>query len=538
MEGTVRGASRGKKVHVVAIPYPAQGHIVPLMQLCLKITANEGYMVTFVNTEHNHARMLQSQDGQGLEAGVGLEGISEKNIRLVGIPGGLRPELHGDPAYVVAAFESSEKLQAPLEELLDMMKQNGEPATCIISDVLVSWTQVCADKMRIPRIAFWTSSAAVYHVIWHMYTLFKQGEQNIKVHNVEFDCTGGMVSRIPGLPAMDVNDLPIIVRSGPADFIHKFLCRQLEHMMRAVAMAVNTFDELEHECLQALSSSFPVRTYAVGPLLPDDGSQRSHDNGGLTSLMRPGAIQECLQAKSTRALTNRRIGIFHEDYSCLEWLENKPPRSVMYISFGSICPMNEQQFVELVMGLQASGHRFLWSIRPDFVQGCKDYRTLLPASFLECVKERGMLVSWVPQLKVLGHPAIGGFLTHCGWNSTLESVAMGVPMLCWPDVGERRTNGRLAVTVWRVGLDFSNARKQAVGGVELIRREEVRRVIGLLMDSSCESAKYVRRNAASLRIAAQRALATTGSSVRDWNLFINYIPSPSSCVAKAQKLRK
>ncbi|KAH7444794.1 hypothetical protein KP509_02G092200 [Ceratopteris richardii] len=531
MEWTVRDASRGKKVHLVAIPYPAQGHIVPLMQFCRKITKDEDVMVTFVNTEHNHARMLQSQSDQGLETDEEEQGRLESNLRLVGLPGGLPPELHGDPAHVVAAFEASENLQAPLEELLKKMAQKGEPASCIISDVLMSWTQVCADRMRIPRIAFWTSSAAVYHVIWHMYILFKQGKPSFKVQDRNFqDSTSEMVSSIPGLPPMDLNDLPIIVRSDPADFIHRFLCRQLDHMVYATAMVINTFDELERECLRALPSNFPVPTYAIGPLLPRGSSSSSKTAGPPAPQMTPGVVPTYVETETRKPYLLCRAGIFNEDCSCLDWLDKKQPGSVVYISFGSIYAMSKEQFVELVVGLQDSGHDFLWSIRADFVQGCVSYRELLPRSFLECIEDRGMMVSWVPQLKVLAHEAVGGFLTHCGWNSTLESVVMGVPMLCWPDVGERRTNGRLAVTTWEVGLDFSNAQKEAAPSgtpVLLIPRVEVRRLIHLLMDPGDETVQQIRRNAASLRLAAEHALAANGSSAVDWKLFLNHIPRPS-----------
>eukprot|EP00250_Pteridium_aquilinum_P001595 c11787_g1_i1 orf=2-1531(-) len=280
-----------KKVHIVAMPYPAHGHIVPLMELCKQLACQEGFMVTFVNTEHNHARMLQAEAAQyehiinkntkvnnrnkdnikdlsNRNKGVPTMG-NINNIRLVGIPGGVPPELHGDPAHVVSAFQASESLSGPFDKLLQKLAHEGDPATCIISDVLMSWTQDSADLMGIPRFAFWTSSAAVYHVIWHMYGLISQGIPTFKAANTTFeDSNTEMVSCIPGLPPMNLNDLPIIVRSDPADFIYQFLSRQLRPMKRAAAVLLNTFYELEEDCLQALPATSSVPIYAIGPLLP------------------------------------------------------------------------------------------------------------------------------------------------------------------------------------------------------------------------------------------------------------------------------
>lgn len=759
---------KGKEiVHVLAVPYPAQGHIVPLMHLCRKLASEEGVMVTFVNTMHNHARMLQAEIAAGNGESQNAENnfihkntthihkptstcpiidhtcsantprsnsipsanhnmnttsapnitrtetnsssnssyviveatcvsttttntvnitstitnpnsssdslwkdctyptvtnsitnyptstnghhdlqhnISKlcennsntdiststngklndickdnNNIRLVGIPGGLPPELHGDPAHVVAVFQASEALCGPLEELIEKLNQEGPPVTCIVSDVLVSWTQECAEKVGIPRFAFWTSSAAVYHVIWNMYGLISQGIPTFKEANTIFeDNNTKMVSCIPGLPAIDLNDLPVIVRSDPGDFIYQFLTRQLKPMERAAAVLLNTFYELEEQCLQALiPATSPVPIYSIGPLLPPqlmranvevkfdgalngihdkrnpapltqedmefmekykhsaeihvpkvaisatiEGKADGKSNGGGNSdgesevgqastrkaadkaisapenapsgaakdggkasyVAEKAGVKALCTAKATRKAGGySSAGIFNEDVTCLEWLDKKEPCSVLYISFGSIFAMSVEQFTELVEGLQASKQAFLWAIRPGFVQGTSSYTHSLPPSFLESTKDRGMLVSWVPQLMVLAHPAIGGFLTHCGWNSTLESVAHGVPMLCWPDVGERRTNGRLAVSLWHAGLEFSYSLH--TNGL-LISREEVKRVILRLMDSCSPKASQLRAKAASLQMSVQRALSHSGSSSQAWNLFLDDIQRP------------
>ena len=290
---------------------------------------------------------------------------------------------------------------------------------------------------------------------------------------------------------MDLNDLPIIVRSEPQDFIYQFLSRQIMPICHATALLFNTFETLEHDSLTQLGTTFASRNlimpiHAIGPLLPlkvianDDGSVAHKQSS---------------------------VGIFDEDANCLHWLDTQADKSVVYISFGSIFRMDDFQFIELVAGLEASGQAFLWSIRPDFVPG--GYMDKLPISFTQSTSQRGLLTTWVPQLDVLKHRAIGAFLTHCGWNSTIESIAMGVPMLCWPDVGERRTNGRLVVSVWKAGLEFTRV------GTGEVERKEVERVIRLLMEDT-HTSKVLRSNAFGLHQAARVAMSKGGSSSHEW----------------------
>lgn len=563
-----------KPVHIVALPYPAQGHTVPLMRFCTQLASLGGFTITFVNTEHIHARMLQAAS-YSLEEGGGPaqrgNSSSHPNIRLVSIPGGLPPELHGEPEHVVAALQASEALSTPFDNLLHQLNLQGPPVTHILSDAMTSWTQSSADKFGIPRLAFWTSSATCFYVVWHMFNLvllnnlpsFKAALQE------DINKTENMVSWIPGLPPVDVNELPAILQSDPTDFVYQFMMRQLQPLQRAACILINTVYELEEQILSALQpTAITPPIFAIGPLLPPclldvigmtnckPISKPSYQNGKLsvdvgegfklpkthgpdmlthaTSVVEmtacePFSIQlnqngklsahasDILGANGITSHTYagqgmgsakfgvNKIGpciggsIFGEDTGCLQWLDDQSPGSVLYISFGSLYRMGEEQFKELAAGVEASGEAFLWSIRPDFVEG-GNYADKLPPSFLERTKERGMMLPWVPQLEVLSHPSIGGFLTHCGWNSMLESVCMGVPIMCWPDAGERRTNGLLAIRLWHTGLDFTLPKGTLSD--HLISRYEVERMIKLLMGGQSP----IRSNAAALRNTALHSL--------------------------------
>ncbi|KAL6888179.1 hypothetical protein ACP4OV_009205 [Aristida adscensionis] len=206
--------------------------------------------------------------------------------------------------------------------------------------------------------------------------------------------------------------------------------------------------------------------------------------------------------------------------ACVEWLDRQPAGSVVYVSFGSGGALSVEQTAELAAGLEATGYRFLWVVRMPSLDGSTftkattrggdeddDPLAWLPEGFVERTSGRGLAVAaWAPQVRVLCHPATAAFVSHCGWNSTLESVAAGVPMLAWPLYAEQRMNAAVLSESAGVALRLGAA---AEG---LIAREEITAAVRELMDG--EKGREVRRRAGDLRQAAARALAPEGSSRR------------------------
>ncbi|KAL5992501.1 hypothetical protein ACLOJK_013420 [Asimina triloba] len=197
----------------------------------------------------------------------------------------------------------------------------------------------------------------------------------------------------------------------------------------------------------------------------------------------------------------RSIGsnLWKEDRGCLDWLDQKSPRSVVYVNYGSITVMTENQLQEFAWGLANSNYQFLWVVRPDLVVG---ELAVLPQEFLDATKDRGLLASWCPQAQVLAHPSIGGFLTHCGWNSMLESVCGGVPMICWPFFAEQQTNCRYACTEWGIGMEIDND----------VKRDAVEWLVRGLMEMDGEKGKEMRKRATELKEFAENATKPGGSS--------------------------
>ena len=155
---------------------------------------------------------------------------------------------------------------------------------------------------------------------------------------------------------------------------------------------INTFEALETPELEAIRDELAtsgIRAFAIGPL------HKLSTIGGAGSLL-------------------------EQDRSCVEWLDTQAAGSVLYVSFGSVAPVHRHDFNEVAWGLANSGKPFLWVVRSGLVLGSEDAE--LPEGFERAVRARGKVVRWAPQQEVLAHRAVGGFRTHSGWNSTLESI--------------------------------------------------------------------------------------------------------------------
>ncbi|WMV26987.1 hypothetical protein MTR67_020372 [Solanum verrucosum] len=363
--------------------------------------------------------------------------------------------------------------QGPFKELLAKLNNtcssNVPPVSCIVSDGCMSFTLAAAQELGIPEIFFWTPSAC--------------GLLDAS------DLTNGYLETaldwIPGMKGIRLRDLPTLLRStNPDDFLFNYLIQETDRSKLASAIVINTFDPLEKEVLETLQALLsPV--YTIGPL------------------------HFLLKHIEDRNLECLGSNLWKEEPKTVEWLDSKKPNSVVYVNFGSITVMTANQLTEFAWGLANSQMDFLWIIRPDTVSGEK---ATLPSEFMEETKERGMLTSWCAQEQVLSHPAIGGFLTHSGWNSTLESISNGVPMICWPFFTEQQTNCWFKCTQWGIGMEIDNN----------VKRDEVERLVRDLMVG--EKGKDMKKKAMEWKKLAEEAAAkSTGSSYVNIDKLINEI---------------
>ncbi|KAH7293154.1 hypothetical protein KP509_28G014200 [Ceratopteris richardii] len=298
----------------------------------------------------------------------------------------------------------------------------------------------------------------------------------LRIHSVCADELA-VIEGIPGVPSHTVSRAPAISRRDiVGDFVFDFITKPFLHIHGALAVLINTMSCIEAEALNALRSQ-RLNVLPVGPLLPSSccGSSES----------------TCSSEKSAGIMTR-------EKHPCLSWLETQEPGSVLYISFGTLVCLEETTFTELALGIEASGLSFLWSLRSDMVAG---NHGLFLEAFKERTNHKGKIWPWVPQLEVLSHSSIGGFLTHCGWNSSLESMCRGVPMIGMPIFGEQKLNLLCLEDRWNVCVAME---------AENICRSKVQRTVSAFFEGAV--VQKLRGNAEKVRDAATAAMAMDGSS--------------------------
>ncbi|PIA52092.1 hypothetical protein AQUCO_01000165v1 [Aquilegia coerulea] len=476
----MRSIAEAKKPHAVCIPYPAQGHINPILKLA-KLLRHKGFHITFVNTEYNHKRLIKSRGPDSVE---GLPDFQFKTI-----PDGLPPSDANATQDIPALCDSiSKTCLVPFRDLLANLNNtaNLPPVSCIVSDGVMSFTLKVAQELGIPEALFWTPSACGFMGYLQFPHLVQSG---VIPFNDESYLTDEYLETVvhftDEIKDIRLKDLPSFIRTTDKnDLMINFLLVELERTFKASAIILNTFDEFEKEVLSAMKSKLPP-IYTIGPLhLIVD---QVVDNG----------------------LNSIGSNLWKEEAECLEWLDSKEANSVVYVNFGSITVMTPEQMIEFAWGLANSNRDFLWVIRSDSIVSGDS--AVLPPEFIDQTKERGLLVHWCPQEQVLNHPSIGGFLTHSGWNSTLESVSSGVPMLCWPFFAEQQMNCRFACTHWGIGMEIDSN----------VKRDEVEKLVRKLMEG--EKGKKMKIKAMEWKKKAIETTAPGGSSYVNIDKLINDI---------------
>lgn len=290
-----------------------------------------------------------------------------------------------------------------------------------------------------------------------------------------------VIDWIPGLKNIRLKDLPSFIRTtDPNDIFLNFVIEQTKWNRKASAIILNTYAALDQEVLVALSCVLPP-IYTIGPL----------------HLFARQIKDQSLEVIATN--------LWKEKRECINWLDSKESNSVIYINFGSLTVMTLHHLTEFAWGLANSRNPFLWIIRPDLV---KDGSVILPHDFLEETKERGMIASWCSQEEVLKHPSIKGFLTHNGWNSTLESISAGVPMISWPFFADQQTTCRYCCVEWGIALEIDND----------VKREQVESCIKELTER--KKGKDMKTNVMELKRKAEESYAPGASSYLNFDKLV------------------
>nr|AFJ53036.1 UDP-glycosyltransferase 1 [Linum usitatissimum] len=448
--------------HILMLPFMAHGHLIPFLSLAQNIHRRRPEItITIAATPLNIQYLRSSLAGSN---------NNNNNIRLHDLP--LSPaaaEQYGLPPgaentenlpldMMINLFLASTTLESPVNDLLVKItaEEGGRPPLCVISDVFFGWANDVAKANNTPNLTFTTGGAygtLAYISIWLNRPHKRADGQEEEEY---FDVPGFGDGR-----RFHITQLHQFLRkSDGTDSWSKFFQIQLCKSLNSHGWLCNSVEEIEPLGFELLRKYTNRQIWGIGPLLPPQfllGSSSS----------------------SSRRTTAKTHGVSPE--KCLEWLQLHEPGSVLYISFGSQNSINPTQMMELAIGLEQSSVRaFVWVIRPPigFDKKSEFRPEWLPEGFEQRVTEskRGLLVrNWAPQLEILSHESVGGFLSHCGWNSVLESLSQGVPIIGWPLAAEQAFNSKMLVEEMGVAVELAR------GGVGGLDREDVKRVVEIVM---------------------------------------------------------
>nr|CAB3493180.1 unnamed protein product [Digitaria exilis] len=455
------------KGHILVLPFPAQGHVIPFMELSHRLV-DHGFEVTFVNTEAYHSLVLAAlPQASGGETALGV------GIHLASIPDGLTgDDDRKDIGKVTDAC--SRHVPQHLERLIAEMEATGRPKVkWLVGDMVLGSCFEVAKKLDIRVATFWTASAACLAIMLSAPKLVDEGVIN-DMGWAERDETFELA---PGMPTLPTSQMPWMDGTGtpvghPALF--ELITRFEKFNSLAEVVVCNSLDEAEVGTFKLFPDILPI-----GPLFADGEFRKPVGN------------------------------FLPEDERCIKWLDAQPNRSVVYVAFGSMAIFDPRQFEELAQGLELTGRPFLWVVRPDFTVGLN--KAWL-AEFQQRVAGTSIIVSWCSQQQVLAHRAVACFVSHCGWNSTMEGVRNGVPFVCWPYFCDQYLDRSYITNVWRVGLAVSPSADGIVTKEEL--RSKVEQVLG---DDD------IKERARLFMDASRRSIRGSGSSFENFIKFVDLL---------------
>lgn len=491
---TAAGTDAGS-IHIFFFPHPARGHTIPLIKAARLFAQHPGVHCTFVTTPGNSSYIIPTID-EAKASGLPLDLLLVPfPYAEVGLPPGIEctdvapPGSETQLKFAWGQF----LLHQPYKELVAKHRPD-----CIIADCLESWISDVALSLSIPYFVFSIFPASAKGIAEYVYMMMKRTGVAAGTSGDQSDSI--VVGPLKGLPhrlELTRAELPLYLR--PLDSlesltdIERHMCSPdwLETLAdaerKSCGIIFNTVYELEPEFVDHYTSTnltgTTMNVWCVGPVQ-------------LYESIRPEFEQD----------RGREIKY---------WLDSKEPESVLYICFGSECHFTAEQLREIAVGLQSCKHCFIWVVRRGGGGG-DTIDEWLPKEFLETVGDRGLILTeWVPQIAILNHTTTGGFLTQCGWNSTIEAVCAGLPLIAWPLHFDQFITERVVVEVLGIGLRIlhgAEMRSVDVEGKGLVKGELIREVVDRFMGGGDEEVRTMRVNVKKYQELARSAMKEEGSS--------------------------
>lgn len=475
-------SSTEDQLHVIFLPYMAPGHMMPMVDIA-RLFAAHGVRATIITTPMNAQRFKTTID-RDIQAGrhIALEILPF--VPVPGLPEGC--ENLSDtptPEMTMRLFGAINLLQPRIENLL-----RATHPDCIFSDVLFHWTVDIAIELGIPRLAF--SGSGFFNLSVALAVELYRPHDKVNSESEPF-----VVHSLPDKVSLTRSQLPDIVKKE-TEFSEMFVKLKLAER-KSYGMVVNSFGVLESAYADYYRKTLGIKAWSIGPVSIFNQEEADKAERGDT------------------ATINRD--------SYLHWLDSKAQNSVLYVCFGSLTRFTKTQLAEIAGALEGTHCSFIWVVPRVLKTNHKDEEEewWLPEGFVERTEEsgKGMVVKgWAPQVLILEHPAIGGFLTHCGWNSILEGVTMGVPMVTWPTIADQFYNEKLVTQVLKFGVPVGNEywKVWATEETPVIGREKISRAVNMVMNGgNVISAEEMRSVAKRLSESAKKAVEDGGSSYND-----------------------
>ncbi|XVE67950.1 hypothetical protein DITRI_Ditri09bG0029000 [Diplodiscus trichospermus] len=453
--------------HVVLFPFMSKGHTIPILHLS-RLLLRRGMAVTVFTTPGNRpfiAKSLADTSASILDIPY-PENIPE-------IPAGVESTDALPSMSLFVPFCGATKLMQPdFERKL----QSVLPVSFMVSDGFLWWTLESAKKFGFPRLVFWGMSQ-------YASCVSKAVAVDRLLFGPESDDELITVSQFPWIKVTRNDFDPMHSKpADPNDPQMRLLLDQVISAWNSYGYIVNSFYEMEKTFIDRWNSEERLKVWCVGPLCLAESPKFEH------------------QPQKQRP-------------SWIKWLDEKLDQgcSVLYVAFGSQAEISSEQLKQIAIGLEQSKVNFLWVIRKK--------ESELGEGFEEKVKERGIVVrEWVDQREILMHQSVQGFLSHCGWNSVLESICAGVPILAWPMLAEQPLNARMVEEEIKIGLGVETCDGKVRDG--FVKWEALMKMVRELMEG--EKGKEVRKKVKELAELAMMAMEENrGSSWRTLEMLIN-----------------
>lgn len=467
-----------RRIDIAVVSVPILSHQIAISEFCKKLlTLNPNFHITII---------IPVLDSLPNASKFMISSLSSLNIDTIILPSVNLPQ------------ETTPSLKLPLSMkksvsfIINALSSitSTTKLVAIVADYFAYEVFPFAKKHNILSYTYFPSSASVLSLCYFHSSILD--EIISQQHHVS----------IPGCVPIHVSDLPTSFQDLSSETFKHFLLRSKGIMGKSLCdgILVNSFMELEEKAVKAMMEGNNPNVFMVGPILQN--------------------VYDCENTEN--------------DSSCLEWLDKQTTKSVVFVSFGSGATLSQNQMNELALGLELSCQKFLWVVREpnDLASGNyfgsssskeKDPLSFLPKGFLERTKGKGFVVpNWAPQVKILAHKAIGGFVTHCGWFSTIECVVNGLPIIAWPLFAEQRMIAAILVDGLKVAI-----RPKINNESGIIKKGEIGNVLKRLMVEN--EGREIGERMKVLQDASAAAIKVDGSSSTTLSQLVNKWTNLGTC---------